>query len=176
MEQYSFNVENANSAIQVKNCLRGIIRGSIPVIICMGSDCCIGDSLGPLVGTMLESSVGNRAYIYGTLKSPITAIESNVIEREVKKLHPKSKVLIIDAAVGNAQDIGIIKVKTAGIKPGLGIDKNLASVGDYSIIGIVADKREKLVGLMSGNRLSSIYKMSSIIAKSVELFINSSEC
>ena len=47
-----------------------------PVVVCVGSDLAIGDSLGPIVGSMLKyKTQGLQLYIYGTLAAPVTAKE-----------------------------------------------------------------------------------------------------
>ena len=59
-----------------------------------------------------------------------------------------------------------------GLKPGLGVDKNLGKVGDLSIVGIVASKSKRNYDLFNLTRLNLIYKMSEIIADGIEKYIN----
>ncbi|MBP5316009.1 MAG: DUF1256 domain-containing protein, partial [Muribaculaceae bacterium] len=66
-----------------------------PVIICVGTDLSIGDSLGPIVGTMLKDC-GLNAFIYGKLSETITAKEIRAVKNFVEKCHPYSKTLVID--------------------------------------------------------------------------------
>ena len=48
----------------------------LPVVVCIGSDLAIGDSLGPIVGSMLKfKTQGLGTFLYGTLSAPITAKE-----------------------------------------------------------------------------------------------------
>ena len=58
-----------------------------PIIVCVGSDLVLGDSLGPLVGTLLKQK-GVGTYIYGTLNCPITAKEIEYAKTYLKQLHP----------------------------------------------------------------------------------------
>ena len=45
-----------------------------PIVVCIGSDLAIGDSLGPIVGSMLAyKTQGLSVFLYGTLSSPVTA-------------------------------------------------------------------------------------------------------
>ena len=55
----------------IKNCN---YKNKKPLFICVGSDLMLGDSLGPLVGTLLKKNKVS-SYIYGTLNYPITAKE-----------------------------------------------------------------------------------------------------
>ena len=170
-ETFSFNSFNDNSEKSIGNALVSCNKKlKTPIIICIGSDLVLGDSLGPLVGTMLTRRNVN-AYIYGTLNSPITAKEITCAKIHVKMLHPESFVVAIDAAVGNSEDIGLIKVSDRGLKPGLGVNKNLGVIGDCSIIGVVAEKSSQNYNLFNLTRLNLIYKMAERIADGVERFI-----
>ena len=143
-----------------------------PIILCVGSDLVIGDSLGPLCGTMLKSKNIN-SFIYGTLKNPITAKEMPYISTYLKKTHPSSPIITIDAAVGNNDDIGLIKVINKGIKPGLGVNKDFETLGDLSIIGIIASKTKNNHALYSLTRLNLVYKTATMITDGVVDFLSS---
>ncbi len=171
-EIYSFNAFNDN----VDNSINAAVKccnktNKPPIIACIGSDLVLGDSLGPLVGTMLTKR-NVRAYVYGTLNSPITAKEILCAKTHLKMLHPNSFIIAIDAAVGNSEDIGIIKISNKGLKPGLGVDKNLGEIGDCGIIGVVAGKSLQNYNLFNLTRLNLIYKMAEKIAAGVEKFIS----
>ncbi len=142
-----------------------------PIFICIGSDLVLGDSLGPLVGTFLKNrNIG--AYIYGTLNFPITAKEVEYARTYLKQMHPNSTTIAIDAAVGSKDDIGLIRVLNKGLKPGLGVDKNLGTVGDLSIIGVVAGKSNENYNLFNLTRLNLVYKMAENIASGIEKYIS----
>ena len=64
------------------------LLSALPVVVCVGSDLAIGDSLGPLVGSMLRfKTQGLGAYIYGSLSSPVTAKEVKYIAKFLKRTH-----------------------------------------------------------------------------------------
>ena len=141
-----------------------------PIFVCIGSDLVLGDSLGPLVGTFLKNrNIGS--YIYGTLNFPITAKEVEYARTYLKQMHPNSITIAIDAAIGDSDDIGLVRVLNKGLKPGLGVDKNLGTVGDISIIGVVAGKSNKNYNLFNLTRLNLIYKMAENIASGIEKYI-----
>ena len=142
-----------------------------PILICIGSDLVLGDSLGPLVGTMLKKR-GAKSFIYGTLNLPITAKEVEYAGKYLKQMHPNSISIAIDAAVGNAEDVGLIRITNKGLKPGLGVDKNLGVVGDLSIIAVVAAKSLQNRNLFNLTRLNLIYKMAEKIASGIEKYIS----
>ena len=141
-----------------------------PIFVCIGSDLVLGDSLGPLVGTLLKKK-NLGSYVYGTLNCPITAKEVEYARTYVKKMHPSSTVIAIDAAVGDINEVGLIKVFDYGLKPGLGVNKDLKSTGDISIVGVVSEKSDKNFSLYNLTRLNIVYKMSEMISDGIEKFI-----
>lgn len=141
-----------------------------PIIICIGSDLVLGDSLGPLVGTLLKKKKV-APYIYGTLNYPITAKEIEYAKTCLRQMHPNSIEIAIDAAVGTSDDIGIIKVTNKGLKPGIGINKKLGVIGDISIIGVVSQKSANNFDLFNMTRLNLVYKMAEKIADGIEDYL-----
>ena len=61
-----------------------------PVILCIGTDRMIGDSLGPLVGSLLARKRKARLLVYGTLSQPVHALNLDETLNEIKKKHPCS--------------------------------------------------------------------------------------
>jgi len=169
MNQFVFNCNNKNSLYGLCDGLTLVYNTPNPVILCVGSDLVIGDSLGPIVGSEIYKKLKGKAYVYGTLDNPITAKEINLVSGLVKKLHPKSKILVIDAAVGDKDDVGLIKLTDDGIKPGLGVLKNLNKIGDVSIIGITSERVSSSNDLLGGVRFSLIRKIVDVIVNSILL-------
>lgn len=129
------NIDNKNTYLSiVKHLITKIDKNTI--IICIGSDKCIGDSLGPLVGTLLKSC-NFPLPTYGSLDAPIHALN---IEREltnITSLHPNSSIIGIDACLGNKNSIGEVHLRDHPIHPGKGVGKSLPDIGNISLIGIV---------------------------------------
>lgn len=172
--EYSFNVYNSlapsGEVLALKKILPEI--NGAPVIVCIGSDLSVGDSLGPVTGTKLKEKLkGLNVYVYGTLSKPITAHEVKYTSQFIKNTHPDSTVIAIDAAVGTAGDIGLIKLANRALKPGSGANKRLAKVGDVSVMGIVAEKSLFNYSLFSSTRLNMVYKMAEIISEGIATFI-----
>ena len=136
-----------------------------PVIVCIGSDLAIGDSLGPIVGSMLKfKTQGLGVFLYGTLSAPITAKEIGYMRTFLKETHKDSPIIAIDAAVGGMGDIGLIKLHNTPLLPGAGANKKLGALGDISIMGIVAEKSLGNYGLLNTTRLNLVYTMAEIIS------------
>ncbi|MGN0804159.1 MAG: spore protease YyaC [Candidatus Coproplasma sp.] len=172
--EYSFNLYNSLASGGAVLALKKVLPNPscAPVIVCIGSDLSVGDSLGPVTGTKLaEKLKGLNVYVYGTLARPITAHEVKYTGEFIKNTHPQSPVIAIDAAVGTAGDIGLIKIANRALSPGSGANKKLSKVGDVSVMGIVAEKSLFNYSLFSATRLNVVYKMAEIIAESVATYI-----
>ena len=162
-----------------ENCSNGIFQALLdcndlakkPIFICIGSDLVLGDSLGPLIGTILKKKKIN-SYVYGTLNFPITAKEVETAGTYLENLHPNSIKIAIDAAIGNSDDVGLIKVFDKGLKPGLGVNKNLKVIGDVSIIAVVAGKSIQNHNLFNLTHLNLVYKMAEKIVDGIEKYIS----
>ena len=139
-----------------------------PVVVCVGSDLAIGDSLGPITGSMLlYKTQGLGAFIYGTLAAPVTAKEIKYMQTFLKETHADSQILAVDAAVGDKGDIGLIRVTDAPLLPGAGANKKLGAIGDITVMGIVAEKSLNNYGLLNTTRLNLVYTMAEIISDAV---------
>lgn len=172
--EFSFNLYNSLAPSGTVLALKKVLPSAenIPVVLCIGSDLSVGDSLGPITGTKLKEKLrGLNCYIYGSLSKPITAHEVKYINEFLRLTHPGSPVIAVDAAVGASGDIGLIKIARRGVKPGSGANKKLARVGDVSIIGIIAEKSVFNFSILSATRLNIVYRMADIIAEGVATFI-----
>lgn len=131
------SVFNKDSAILLAQSLAKVRN---KVYLCIGTDRVCSDSLGPKVGTLLNDGMNTPLFVYGMQGRNITA--ENVVEgyKFVKAMHPNKKVVVIDAGVGESDKIGSVQIIDGAIIPGAATNKKLPSVGDVSIVGIVADK------------------------------------
>ncbi|AJA47326.1 hypothetical protein CPAST_c12260 [Clostridium pasteurianum DSM 525 = ATCC 6013] len=133
------------------------------VILCIGTDRSTGDSLGPLVGTFLKG-IDN---VYGTLENPIHAKNLSKSIKNIKLIYDNPYIIVIDACLGNAKDVGKIIVKDSPIVPGVALNKKLQAVGDLSIIGVVNVIDDKEFMVLQNTRLNTVYNMAQVISKSI---------
>ena len=144
------------------------VSNAPPVVVCIGSDLAIGDSLGPITGSMLKfKTQGLKAFVYGTLASPVTAKEIRYMRAFLKETHKDSQVIAIDAAVGNEGDIGLVKLNDIPLHPGAGANKRLGALGDISVMGVVAEKSISNYALLNTTRLNLVYTMAEIISDGI---------
>lgn len=141
------------------------LQAKPPVVVCIGSDLAIGDSLGPITGSMLRyKTQGLGIFLYGTLAAPVTAKEIGYIRTFLKETHKGSLIIAVDAAVGEEGDIGLVRITDAPLFPGAGANKKLGSIGDISVLGIVAEKSITNYALLNTTRLNLVYTMSEIVS------------
>lgn len=141
------------------------------IIICIGTDKCIGDSLGPLVGTLLKRE-GLPLNVFGTLVDPIHAVNLNEKLEMIFNRYPEHKIIAIDASLGSEDSIGKIQLKEGPIHPGKGVGKKLKSVGDISIIGVVDKLGNNNKSKLHNIRLGFIYEIADTIVESFKYALN----
>ncbi|NMB12431.1 MAG: spore protease YyaC [Firmicutes bacterium] len=139
------------------------------LILCIGTDRSTGDCLGPLVGSKL-SSMGNLppgVKILGTLDEPVHA---GNLEECVQMLQQKEKlsyVLALDACLGRCDNIGYISMKDGPLKPGTGVNKNLAEVGAAHLVGVVNIGGFMEYFVLQNTRLSLVMRMADVIGNGI---------
>lgn len=136
------------------------------IIVCIGTDRCIGDALGPLVGTLL-TKIQYKYPVYGTLKSPIHAVNLREEIQKINNTHRNPNIIAVDACLGEERYIGSIQIRHSPIFPGKGVGKTLPSVGNISIVGIVDKFTLGDFFPIHNIRLSLVMEMAEIIGKSL---------
>ncbi len=138
-----------------------------PVFLCIGTEKVFSDSLGPRVGTLLNQNMSTPCFVYGMCGQNVTA--ENLLHgfQFVKKVHPNSQIVVVDAAVGTHEQIGCVQISDGGIVPGAATNKNLPSVGDVGIIGIVADRGMEDFYTLNSSKQRLVNQVAQFIAKSI---------
>ena len=139
------------------------------VFVCIGTDRSTGDSLGPLIGTLLEERNIQSFYVYGTLDEPIHAVNLNEKLMEIESKHLNPFIIGIDACLGRMKNIGMIQLLDGPVKPGAGVNKNLPSVGDIHITGIVNVSGFMEFYVLQNTRLNLVMKMAKTISNGIYL-------
>lgn len=136
------------------------------IIVCIGTDRCIGDAVGPIVGSMLKNKIKN--VVYGTINEPIHALNIFEYAEMINKKHKDTKILCIDAALGKRESIGKILIDNKPMSPGKGVGKKLPTIGNISIKPVVANYKENAYDKLRNVRLSYVIKISEIITQSIK--------
>lgn len=152
------------------------------VFLCIGSDRATGDCLGPIIGYKL-SKYKNLCnfYVYGTLEEPVHAKNLKETIDTIYLNHDNAFIIAIDASLGKSNHIGYITLGEGPLKPGAGVDKDLPSVGDIFITGIVNFSGYLDHMLLQTTRLNVVMSMADQICLAInycitQLRAKSNEC
>lgn len=137
------------------------------VFVCIGTDRSTGDSLGPLVGTLLEEKMISPFFVYGTLENPIHAVNLKEQLSEITEKHSDPFIIGIDACLGRLKSVGVIQIAEGPVKPGAGVNKELPEVGDIHITGIVNVSGFMEFFVLQNTRLNLVLKMAKTIANGI---------
>jgi putative sporulation protein YyaC len=132
------NIDEPNAkATMVKSLLK---QSKEMVVVCIGTENVTSDSLGPRVGSLLNENLTMPIFVYGMQGANIDAKNLNTAVDVIKRLHPNTPLLVVDAAVGEQWQVGKVQLTNGDIAPGAATNKQLTRVGDVSIVGIVGNK------------------------------------
>lgn len=170
------NINNNKSTIHLGQIMESHIKEHYTnehreiVVLCIGTDRCTGDSLGPLTGHKLEKRIKGfkDVYLHGTLEEPVHAKNLGETIDLIKYSYKNPFVIAIDACLGNINRIGCIKVSNGPLKPGAGVNKDLPLIGDINVLGIVNLAGFMEFMMLQNTRLSLVMKMADGISRSIE--------
>ncbi|MCL2566323.1 MAG: spore protease YyaC [Defluviitaleaceae bacterium] len=145
-------------------------------VLCIGSDRATGDSLGPIVGQMLQSALSlSPIKIYGNLRTPAHAVN---LQSTLEKIYTENQnpfIIAVDAALSKSPShIGRLNTGIGSLKPGSSVGKSLPNVGHFYITGVVnwMPSIESLTILQS-TRLGNVFEMAEVIAGGITYAIES---
>ncbi len=137
------------------------------LLLCIGTDRSTGDSLGPLIGYQLRNRGLKHIRVLGTLNRPVHAMNLEDTLSLVERYYQDHLIIAVDASVGMNDHIGCITLGRGSLKPGLGVSKELRSVGDLFITGIVSGSGSYDPVMLQSIRLSVVMRMAECISESV---------
>lgn len=135
------------------------------IILCIGTDRSTGDCLGPLVGDKLKFLIRNNVAVYGNLESPVHAKNLCEIICEINSLYIDPFIIAVDACLGSIQNVGHIIIEKKPLHPGAAMNKDLPSVGDLSITGIVNISGSLEFMILQNTRLYTVMQLADTISK-----------
>ena len=137
------------------------------LFLCIGTDRSTGDSLGPLIGSRLEAEGIGDAVVIGTLEHPVHAVNLDRTLEHIEEHYPDAIIIAVDAAVGRWDHVGLVTLEKGPLRPGLGVRKELAAVGDISITGIVGGAESGDPLFLQSIRLSMVMRLADCISRSI---------
>ena len=169
-EEYQLHVDDSNSGKYLAAVIRDLTSRLLTedddlIVLCIGTDRCTGDALGPLIGSRLLEDGLPHVHIYGTLEHPVHATNLEETLAKLKERHKQAKIIAIDACLGRIDNIGRIIVGRGPLKPGAGVNKDLPPVGDLYITGVVNVGGFMDYLVLQNTRLYLITRLANVIAE-----------
>ena len=153
--------------------LKNIIAENRPIVfLCIGTDRATGDSLGPLIGYKLKNLSQKNIYIYGSLEYPVHSVNLVDVLNKIDSNFKNPFIIGIDASLGNVQQIGKIFIEDLPLHPGLALNKDLPTVGEMSIKGIVNISGNLDFMMLQNTRLFVVMSLADCISNGIKHFIN----
>ncbi len=159
------NVISKMRDILCKEIYSAIRKNREIVILCIGTDRSTGDSLGPLVGEKLKFLVREKVHLYGDLENPVHAKNLPDIILQINNTYENPYVIAIDACLGKLDNIGNIIIDSRPLRPGSAMNKDLPTIGDLSITGIVNMCGALEFMVLQNTRLYTVMKLADYISK-----------
>lgn len=142
-------------------------RSDEVILLCIGTDLSIGDSLGPLVGSHLTEAGSQPFTVLGTLDQPVHASNLAQTVAWVESAYRNPLVIAVDACLGRAESVGMLTVGKGSLKPGAGVNKSLPSVGHLYLTGVVNVGGFMEYFVLQNTRLSLVMRMARVAAEGI---------
>jgi putative sporulation protein YyaC len=139
------------------------------VLVNIGTDRSTGDSLGPLIGSRLLKYNFSDIHLYGSLDQPVHAMNLEGTLKQIQESYYNPYIIGIDACLGQVSSVGCVQIGHGPLKPGAGVKKELPSVGNIHITGIVNVGGFMEYFVLQNTRLSLVMNMAEVIAKGIYL-------
>lgn len=143
------------------------------IILCIGTDRCTGDALGPLVGYLLRDMDYDNIRVFGALDFPVHAGNVNDIIEHLYDVYMNPFIIAIDASwCKDEEKVGYINIRQGGLNPGEALKKNIQQIGDITISGVtsttISDDPETIYMVLSNVRLNLVMNMAESIASIIK--------
>jgi putative sporulation protein YyaC len=156
-------------SVQLLSMLPTMNKSRPIVFVCIGTDRSTGDSLGPLIGTLLEERRIEPFHVFGTLEDPIHAVNMEEKMAEIHEKYFNPYIIGIDACLGKMKSVGSIHLGEGPLKPGAGVNKELPNIGELHITGIVNVSGFMEFFVLQNTRLNLVMKMAKSITEAISM-------
>lgn len=170
LEEYVLHVDDPTCGRSLALVVRRLLSRLLPeprdlVLLCIGTDRCTGDALGPLIGSQLVGLGLRAAHVYGTLEKPVHATNLEETLVGIRHRHQDPLIIAIDACLGRLDSVGNVMIGAGPLKPGAGVNKQLPAVGDVYITGIVNVGGFMDYFVLQNTRLYLITRLAKVISE-----------
>lgn len=142
-------------------------RNASLTFLCIGTTKVIGDSVGPIVGSILKEKIDKESGI-NVLGDYECNIDYSNIEKQIEGTD--TIVVAIDSALSCERNIGKVFVQDCGLKYGESLKRNSRNIGDICIKAVVGrNYNNRIKNFVELNRVSkwSINYLAEIISNGI---------
>jgi putative sporulation protein YyaC len=165
--QIDSNVNRASNVVALDIAKFMLKNSTLPIILCVGCDNVVGDSLAPIVGHILKSKYNLKTYVYGDFNCNVTAQNISTVVAKIREWHSGAPIIVVDATLGRVEDIGSVQYYEGGCYPAGVYKPSATKVGDYCLLGVVGIKGTDKYAFLHGVRLGIVNKLAHTLADSV---------
>ena len=150
------------------------------VFVCVGTTRLIGDSFGPLVGTVLKRMLekNDKVTVIGDLQNCVTYKDIRDKMHSINSKYSNSLIIVVDSALADKSNIGKIYVQKRGLKYAESLKKANGVIGNISIKAVVgencSDSMKNFYNLKDVS-IQRIEYVSSIVANGIVDVMNRNE-
>lgn len=151
------------------------------VILCVGTNKLMGDSVGPIVGQKLTRLLNNKdnIKIYGSMKQTLNLKNAKQILEEINNQYTKPFIITIDAALGPKERIETIFISNGKIKIGGALGHEIEYFSHINIKAIVGEYQkniQKNFDTLNGIQRKSVQQLSNQITYQVCQMVEKINC
>ena len=142
------------------------------IFLCIGTDRITGDCFGPLVGYKLNQYFYNdeKTKVIGDLSTLVCSNNINETINNINRTYHNPFIISIDSAISDTTIPGTIVVNDKGVSLGAGINRQMTSIGDMSIKGVVStnlNNPKVNMQLLQNVRLNLVMDMADVVSKGI---------
>lgn len=137
------------------------------LFLCIGSEKISGDSVGPIVGSILKNRYKLPCPILGTEDKPVNGVNLPHYIENIRTVFPNHRIIAIDSAVGSKKDMWTIKIKKGGVVAGGAITSKNPRIGDIGILAVVGEKNDDVLSTLLQAPLDRVERIAERIAKTI---------
>ena len=170
-------VEYKRFVWELNNTIEQESKSNNIVFLCLGTNQIIGDSFGPLVGSILKKRLSNNknVKIIGDLDNVITYNEIHECRNYLSKYCRDSLVVVLDSALSNQNNIGKVYIQNRGLRYAESLKKENDVIGNVSIKAVVGENKFNNITNFKNLQqasLQNIHNMSNIVSNGIIEVLN----
>jgi len=146
------------------------------VILCIGTNKIIGDSIGPVVGQKLkEQKMKETVCIYGDMIKTINFKNAKEVIENIFKTYQKPFIITVDSALGIKTMVSKIVVNKGIVRLGKSLGRSICYASHITIKGVVGENKntyEDNIKVLNEVKPELIWYLSNIMAEGIKQEIN----